>query len=332
MVALAHWASSTDPVKSERMRSDQARKGRPLRRGDVIGLLAPASPVDATALENTVRYLERLGYRVEVSPYVQSTYLGYLAGTDAQRVAELQRFFTDPRIAAIFCLRGGYGSMRVVSQLDYRLIARHPKLFVGFSDVTALHIALWQRARLVTISAPPPGAQLIAPDREAWFWQLLTSPSPPGTIPELLQPLSPLPASGVQGTLFCGTLSLWSALCGTPLFPKLEGALLVVEDVGEAAYRLDRMMTQLILAGVLREVAALIFGDFTLPPASQQRLPQPPLQSLLRDFAERVGIPCLTGLPYGHIRDHWALPFGVAARINRQGYLVVEEAAVQPKD
>jgi muramoyltetrapeptide carboxypeptidase len=136
----------------------------------------------------------------------------------------------------------------------------------------------------------------------------------------------------VQGTLFCGTLSLWSALCGTPLFPKLEGALLVVEDVGEAAYRLDRMMTQLILAGVLREVAALIFGDFTLPPASQQRLPQPPLQSLLRDFAERVGIPCLTGLPYGHIRDHWALPFGVAARINRQGYLVVEEAAVQPKD
>lgn len=314
------------------MRTEPVRKGRPLRRGDLIGLVAPASPVDAAVLDSVVRYLERLGYRVEVSSSAQATYLGYLAGTDAQRVAELHRFFTDPRVAAIFCLRGGYGSMRLLSQLDYRLIARHPKLVVGFSDVTALQIALWHRCRLVTISAPVPGAEPMLPDREAWFWQLLTSAKPPGDIPELLQPLSPLPSSGVSGTLLCGTLSLWSSLCGTPFFPKLEEALLVVEDVGEAAYRLDRMMTQLLLSGVLREVRALVFGEFTLPPASAQQLPQPPLGSLLRDFAERAAVPCVSGLPYGHVRTHWALPFGVSARISRQGYLVVEEAAVQKPD
>jgi len=292
--------------------------------------VAPASPVESGQLESIVRYLERLGYRVEVSANAHSTYLGYLAGTDTQRLAELHSFFTDPRIAAIFCLRGGFGSMRLLAQLDYRLIAQHPKVLVGFSDITALQIALWQRSRLVTISAPPPGTELIPPDREAWFWQLLTSAKPPGAVGEPLQPLSPMPSGGVQGTLLCGTLSLWSALCGTPFFPKLEGSILVLEDVGEAAYRLDRMMTQLLLAGAFTGVAALVFGEFTLPSSAEQRLPQPSLQTLLRDFADRVRVPCLFGLPYGHVRHHWALPFGIPARLNRQGYLVLEEAAVHP--
>ncbi|MCS7169278.1 MAG: LD-carboxypeptidase, partial [Candidatus Kapabacteria bacterium] len=243
-------------MKQVNMRTEPVRRGRPLRRSDVIGLLAPASPAETSHVEGVVRYLERLGYRVEVSAHVQSTYLGYLAGTDTQRVAELHRFFADPQIAAIFCLRGGYGSMRLLSQLDYRLIARCPKLLVGFSDVTALQVALWHRIRLVSISAPPPGAEPIPPDREAWFWQLLTSVQRPGDIPELLQPLFSIPSAGVQGTLLCGTLSLWSALCGTPFFPRLGGSLLVVEDVGEPAYRLDRMVTQLLLTGFLREAAA----------------------------------------------------------------------------
>ncbi|MEN3026540.1 MAG: LD-carboxypeptidase, partial [Chlorobiota bacterium] len=140
-------------------------------------------------------------------------------------------------------------------------------------------------------------------------------------------PLSPLPSKGVKGVLLSGTLSLWSALCGTPFFPKLAGAIVVLEDTGEAAYRLDRMVTQLLLAG-LREAAAVVFGDFSLPASAEQRLPQPSLESLLRDFAGRIGLPCFSGLPYGHIRERWALPFGVAASISRQGYLTIEEALV----
>ncbi len=312
------------------MPTELVRKGRPLRRGDVIGLVAPASPVDATEVEQVVRYLERLGYRVEVSAHVHSTYLGYLAGTDEQRASELNRFFANPRIAAIFCLRGGYGSMRILPHLDYRLIARHPKLFVGFSDITALQVALWQRVHLVTISAFIPGAETVLPDREAWFWQLLSSDKEPGKIPEPLQPLSPAPSASISGTLFCGTLTLWSALCGTPLFPKLGGAVLVLEDTGEAAYRLDRMMTQLLLSDALREVAALVFGEFQMPSASEQRLPQPMLSTLLRDFATRAAVPCFIGLPYGHTRQQWALPFGVEVQLDRHGYLVLKEAAVQP--
>ncbi len=328
MVARTQRTSTAEPLKREALRLEHVRKGRPLRRGDVIGLLAPASPVDSGYLENVVRYLERLGYRVEVSANAQSTYLGYLAGTDVHRLSELQRFFTDPRIAAIFCLRGGFGSMRLLARLDYRLIAQNPKVLVGFSDITALQIALWQRSRLVTISAPAPGVEPIPPDREAWFWQLLTSVKPPGAFGELLQPLSPLPSKGIQGTLVCGTLSLWSALCGTPFFPKLESSIVVLEDVGEAAYRLDRMMTQLLLAEAFAGVAAVIFGEFVLP-TTGQRLAQPALSTLLRDFADRLPVPCLTGLSYGHVRTHWALPFGVTARINREGYLELQEAAVQ---
>lgn len=329
MVARAQRSGTAESVKRESIRAEQLRKGRPLRRGDVIGLVAPASPVESSMLESSVRYLERLGYRVEVSATAQSTYLGYLAGTDTQRLAELRRFFADPRIAGIFCLRGGFGSMRLLPQLDYRLIAQHPKVLVGFSDITALQIALWQRVRLVTLSAAPPGTELIPPDREAWFWQLLTSTKPPGAVGEPLQPLSPIPSGGVRGTLLCGTLSLWSALCGTPFFPKLEGSILVLEDAGEAAYRLDRMMTQLLLAGVFAGVSALIFGEFTLPSSAEHRLPQPALQTLLRDFTERVRVPTLFGLSYGHVRNHWALPFGVPARLSREGSLVLEEAMVQ---
>ncbi len=310
------------------VRTDTVRKGRPLRRGDVIGLVAPASPVDGTTVEQVVRYLERLGYRVEVSPYVQSTYLGYLAGTDEQRAAELNRFFADPRIAAIFCLRGGYGSMRLLPHLDWRLIARSPKLLVGFSDVTALQIALWQRVRLVTISALVPGAETVLPDREAWFWQLLTSTQAPGRIPDPVQPLSAALSAGLRGTLLCGTLTLWSALCGTALFPKLEGAIVVVEDTGEAAYRLDRMITQLLLSEAFRGISALVFGEFQLPAGTEYRLSQPALETLLRDFAQRLAVPCFGGLPYGHTRQQWALPFGVAATLDRRGYLGIAEAAV----
>lgn len=310
------------------MRTEALRKGRPLRRGDVIGLVAPASPVDGTTVEQVVRYLERLGYRVEVSPYAQSTYLGYLAGTDEQRAAELNRFFADPRIAAIFCLRGGYGSMRLLPHLDWRLIARSPKLLIGFSDITALQIALWQRVRLVTISALVPGAETVLPDREAWFWQLLTSTQAPGHIPDPVQPLSPMPSTGIRGALLCGTLTLWSALCGTALFPKLEGAIVVLEDTGEAAYRLDRMITQLLLSEAFHGVSALVFGEFQLPTSAEHRLPQPALETLLWDFAQRLDLPCFVGLPYGHTRRQWALPFGVTATLDRRGYLGLTEAAV----
>jgi muramoyltetrapeptide carboxypeptidase len=309
------------------MQSNAVRKGRPLRRGDVIGLLAPASPASPTDVESVVRYLERLGYRVELSPQLSSTYLGYLAGSDEQRLQELHRFFADPRIAAIFCLRGGYGSIRLLANLDYRLIARHPKLLVGSSDITALQAALWQRAHLVTISAPIPGNQPIAPDREAWFWQLLTSPTAPGELPDLLQPLSPLPSSTVRGRILCGTLSLWSALCGTPFLPKTDGALFITEDVGEPPYRVDRMLTQLLLSGAFAQVSAIIFGAFTQP--GETRLPNPSWESVLRDFAERAQLPCLHGLSYGHIPQHWALPFGVQARIRRGGFLALDEAATE---
>lgn len=305
-----------------------------LRPGDTLGLVAPASPSpDESRIERGIRYLESRGYRVKPGRYLRRR-TGFFAGTDAQRAAELNAMFRDPQVQAIFCLRGGYGSGRLLPLLDYGAIRRHPKILVGFSDLTALQLGLLRRPGLITFSGPLVAvefAQTVDPFTEEHFWRLLTSRHPVGPLPTP-KPRGQLPVlqpGRAEGRLVAGNLALLVSLLGTRYLPEMRGSLLVVEDVGEQLYRLDRMWTQLRLAGWLSQLAGLVLGSFTdCPPA-----PEPnrglSLNSMAREVAGWIRGPVVRGLAYGHEPRRLTLPLGLTARLDTgRGRMEILEAAV----
>ncbi len=285
-----------------------------------IALVAPASPIrDHAKLERGIRYLESLGYRVVIGRSIESSD-GYLAGSDRLRADELMHFFTDPSIAAIFCVRGGYGTMRLLHLLDWAKIRRNPKIVVGFSDITALQWALLAQAGLPSLSGLMVGVDFADLDAssEALFWSLLTTP----TAPQILWQgsLSDIIHEGTaDGMLLAGTLSLVAALCGTPFIPATAGSLLVLEDIGEESYRIDRLLCQLFLCGVLEDASALLFGAFTADQNRRSSTPERPLRTILSEYVARAGgKPAAMKIPYGHIRGKISLPIGVRAHFDAE--------------
>jgi muramoyltetrapeptide carboxypeptidase len=304
-----------------------------LRRGDVIGIVAPASPLlDPARLDRGIRYLEGLGYRVEPGRHLQSRN-GFFAGPDTDRATDLNTMAADPRVRAVFCLRGGYGSARLLPRLDYRAFRRDPKILVGFSDLTALQLALWHKVGLVTFSGPLVGVELANPPTsftEEHFWRLLTSKRKPGLAPHpRARNLKSLKPGVASGRLLPANLALLLSLLGTPFAPNLRDALLVVEDVGEHLHRIDRMFTQLHLAGILRRLAGLVLGTFAHCQNADSRSPRVSLRRVLLDAASNVAGPVATGLAYGHQANRVTLPVGTQAHLDsRHGTLSLTESAV----
>lgn len=303
-----------------------------LRPGDLIGLVAPASPPDSdTRIQESVRYLERLGYRVALGEHVRKRH-GFSAGTDEQRAADLNAMFRDTRVRAIFALRGGNGCCRLLRQLDYRAARRDPKIVVGYSDLTFLQLALWRRSRLVTFSGPMPAVEFWK-DPDPWteeqFWGLLTSraatrtlPHPPGQPPTCLRP------GRAEGPLLGGCFSLVMSLFGTPFLPSLRGALLFLEDVREERHRIHRMLTQIDNAGLFPRLAGMVLGQFTKA-GPEPGEPNASLPELLAETLAAFPGPVLGGLAYGHIPRKLTLPQGVRARLDtRRGSLQLCESPV----
>lgn len=310
----------------------QVLKPPRLRRGHVIGLVAPASPPRQRGqIEGAVRYLESCGYRVKPGRHIEALH-GFSAGTDDQRAGDLNAMFRDPQVDAIFALRGGNGCCRLLRRLDYAAARRHPKIFTGYSDLTFLQLALWRRARLVTFSAPMPAVEFWRrpdPFTEEHFWPLLTSrakrrelPAPRG------EPVARLRSGVAEGPLLGGCLSLVMSLFGTPFAPDFRGAVLFLEDVREELHRIHRMLTQLDNAGVLRRAAGLLLGQFTeaSPEPDAPHLPLPAIyEETLADFRG----PVLANVAYGHVPRKLTLPQGVRARMDGgRGRVWLIEAAV----
>lgn len=302
-----------------------------LRPGATIALVAPASPVrDEQKLHHGICYLESLGYRIVVGSSVHQAD-GYLAGSDVLRATELSTFFADPAIDAIFCVRGGYGTMRILDLLDWDVIRRNPKIFVGFSDITALQWALYTRAGLPTLSGLMVAVDFVDPEptSEALFWSLLCEPTAKrvlwqGTARDCLQP-------GIaRGPLLPGTLSLITSLCGTQYFPDLSGCILALEDIGEESYRIDRMLCQLTLATQLSRCSGLAFGVFSDDTTRQSPTPRRPLEQIIAEYVARAGNPpTLMHLPYGHIRGKISLPVGIEVTVDAdRSRLVLAESLV----
>ncbi|WP_420129709.1 S66 peptidase family protein [Longimicrobium sp.] len=296
-----------------------------LRKGSVVSLVAAAGPVPPGGVERAEERVRSFGWvpRREENCGARD---GYLAGSDEQRLADLNRALADPDVAAIWFLRGGYGTMRILDRIDWDALARHPKALIGFSDNTAVHLGA-QRAGVVSFHGPHPHSVEFPDFARDELLRVLASPEPAGVLP--------LPADGqvetvtpgvVEGPLLGGNLSLLSATLGTPFAIQPRGAILFVEEVGEHPYRLDRLLSHLRLAGVLSAVAGIAVGGITESPETEG---MSDAATVVRNALSGLGVPVAIGFPFGHIDDNWTLPMGVRARLDADaGTLELLEPAV----
>ena len=289
------------------------RRPPTLRADARVALVAPAGPLrgaeDVQRAQSNVRSFAW-------SPVVGAHALdraGYLAGGDEARLADLNLALADDSIDAVWCLRGGYGVMRLLHQVNYDVLRQRPKPVIGYSDITALHAAIGTRCDVVTYHGPTARATLTSFSR-ASLERALGGDDPCGRA----EHASTLHTGRARGRLAGGNLAILSALCGTPYEPLYDDAVLVLEDVNEPVYRIDRMLTQLRLGGRLQRCAAIVFGAFTDAPADapEESVGARSLEDVLAETAEVVGIPCIAGAPIGHIADQWTIPLGAAAELD----------------
>ncbi len=305
--------------------------------GSRVALVAPSGPIlERDELARAAELCHELGHEPVLGANAGRRY-GYLAGEDADRVADLNAALRDPAIDAVWCIRGGYGLTRILDQVDLSALERRPKAVIGFSDVTALLLAVTARARVVSFHAPTARLPMTAFTRRQ-FAEVLWLAEPAGVLerlqspPDVLVPRWPrivtLHGGRAEGPLVGGNLSLLQCLIGTPWLPDLDGALLFLEDVGEELYRVDRMLSHLRLAGLLDRIAGLIVGQFTdmRRGSSEGALG---FDEVLGHYIAPLGIPAACGFPIGHVDDQWTLPIGVRARLDAgAGEVEILDAAV----
>jgi len=299
------------------------RKPLRLRDGSTIGLIAPAGPASDEKIAKALANLSTLGYRVREGAALRARH-GYLAGTDAARLADLHRAFSDPEVDAVWCVRGGYGCTRLLPDIDYDLVRKHPKPFIGYSDVTALHIAIGQKTGLVTFHGPVAAADF--PENTLrHFHAALTSPQPgyliqaPDPEAEVLPDEAYLPFTIAPGTargqLTGGNISVLTALAGTPFQPSFRDKIVFLEDVGEQPYRIDRLLTQLLQATDLSRAAGIALGVFAecTPKNTEFSFTLP---ETLTDRLGTLGIPVVYGLPFGHVPHQATFPYQMEAALD----------------
>ncbi|MEQ9301835.1 MAG: LD-carboxypeptidase [Cyclobacteriaceae bacterium] len=323
---------------SEPFESDNLIKPKALDKGDTVGLITPASAISRTAFESSLSNLESLGFKVKHSSNMRVK-KGFLAGTDQQRIDDLHSMFEDDAVNGIVCARGGYGSGRLVTQLDYELIKRNPKVFVGYSDITALHYAIHRMTGLVTFHGPV-AASSFPKNTEKYFNDIVVK----GKDNVKLSSVEPddkdkafdhfvINAGEAEGSLVGGNLSLMVSMLGTPYDLDFKDKIVFIEEIGESPYRVDRMLTQLLNCGKLTEAAGIALGVFK---GCETRPDDPDfgdslsLKEVLLDRLKGIGIPMAYGFPIGHIAENATLPMGIPARLDTSKFtLTILEAAVR---
>lgn len=309
-------------------------KPKRLEKNDVIGIIAPASPPeDSTRIENGVRYLESLGYRVEIGKHVYSK-KGYLAGEDHERLEDIHSMFRNKDVKAIICVRGGYGSHRLLDRIDYKLIRNNPKIFVGFSDITALQMAIYQKSRLVTFAGPMLAVDFggeINPYTEENFWKMITNSKKIGKIvnPEN-EKYYVLNKGRGEGKLLGGNLSILTSLAGTDYLPLFNDAILLIEEIKEAPYRVDRMLSHLKLTGAFKKLKGIILGRFVNCYESDGTKNTLTLNEVISDHLGSLKIPVIYNFNHGHVADSLAIPWGINCKLNSSRCLIeiLENAVV----
>jgi muramoyltetrapeptide carboxypeptidase len=299
-------------------------KPQALRPGDTIAIAAPASPFDQKAFEAGIAVLKSMGYQVKIPESIFKAQ-GYLAGSGAERAELLMNLFTDESVKAILCARGGFGSMKLLPLLDFETILAKPKILVGFSDITALLVAIYQQCGIVTFHGPLVTSLGKGSEKTvSAMMDAISSYKPLALTPSKSVVLN---AGQASGPVIGGNLATLTHLLGTPYEPAFERHLLFLEDRGEAPYRIDRMLSQLHLSGCLDGVAGVILGTFEECGSLED------VYAIVKEVFRHTGIPVLAGFDVGHGTENITVPVGLHADLDtddaslRFRELAVHEAA-----
>lgn len=292
-------------------------KPKALKFGDTIGIIAPSSPTMEENIQKAYDTIAEMGFKVKMgkSPYEK---YGYLSGTDEIRARDINEMFKDTEVDGIICMRGGYGTPRILELIDYDIIRNNPKIFVGYSDITALHIAFNQIAGLVTYHGPMVSSDMLHGfsdfSKESLFKAIMDS-KPIGRISNPLEEeIITINGGMAEGSLIGGNLSLITDTMGTPYEIDVKGKILFIEEIGEEPYNIDRMLNQLRLAGKLNEARGIILGDFKdCNPKDDESLS---LEQVINDHIKPIGKPTIYNLQSGHCAPIITLPFGVNVRLD----------------
>lgn len=300
-------ASLSQKMTRQAMKNHPIIWPTPVQPGDLLAVIAPASPVDPGLFAAGAAILETWGFRLSYGPEIFAP-RPYRPAADLEAWQFFQQTLLDPEVKGIICARGGYGTLRILEHLDYQLLTSHPKYLIGFSDITNLLCLFSQRAGLVTFHGPTAAhlGEVTSSAREQ-FYQMLTAPAPDLFSFQNLLALSPGTA---VGPLIGGNLTTICSLLGTPYALNLAGQVLFLEDHNEAPYRLDRLLQQLRLSGSLAGLQAMILGSFTCCGDTPQ------VWEIFAAIGDYLGIPVLAGLPAGHQPDNFTLPLGAEMEVN----------------
>lgn len=292
-----------------------------LKKGDGIGIIAPAGPVKESEIQPGIELLESFGYKVISAPHLYHS-KDYLAGDDNTRLEDLHSMFHNGGIKAIFCARGGYGTLRLLEKLNFELIGANPKIMIGYSDITTLLLAIYQKTGLVTFHGPV--VRELSKNRNQNLESVLDLVSSEQLLDVNLTEGTALMPGKATGILLGGNLSLICHLIGTPFMPSIKGGILFIEEKGEPLYRIDRMMTHLRLSGFLKGLRGLIAGRFESCGEIS------PINQLLLDTVSDLNIPVVSGLPVGHGLENIIIPLGLQATVDtgRMGLSIMEPCVI----
>lgn len=278
----------------------------PLNPGGTIGVIAPAGVVQQPAFQQGIERLETMGYTIRLAEGLFEAE-GYLAGKFERRVDQVHQVFSDNRVDAVMCARGGFGSLHLLSHIDYDIIRNHPKPFIGFSDITALHCAFFSRAGLVTFHGPMVGTLGASDGQTNNSWQQNLSAGDGGISKHQMHAVK---SGQAEGIVAGGNLSTLCHLLGTPFSPSFAGRIVFIEEINEAPYRIDRMLSQMMMAGCFNGLAGLVLGTF------KDCGPDNEILGVIERVFKDVQRPILAGLPVGHGTTNLTMPLGVKARLD----------------
>ena len=307
-----------------------------LKKGDLIGLVTPGGPIEKKQLEETILKLENLGFKTYYQDSVLSAY-GYFAGTDQERAGELMHMFTHPEVDGIWCVRGGYGSIRILNLLDYEKIEQNPKVFIGYSDITALHTSIYTQTGLVTYHGPL-GISDFNKFSLKSIEKVILNPGKSYRIPyerETGTEENPefdrytITGGKAEGELIGGNISVLASIIGSKFEPDFENRIVYLEEIEEKTYRVDKMLFHLLEATNLKKAAGIVMG--VMGDCNINDEPRLTLKEALRDLLEPLGIPVSYGLSFGHIRKMVTIPNGIRARMNadRNRLKILEKTVVE---
>lgn len=278
--------------------------------GARVALISPSGPLrDVTELARAEGHARVFGWETLVGPHAMGR-VGYFAGTDEQRAADLVSAIADPTIDGIWCLRGGYGAARLLPMLNLEAISAQPKTLIGYSDITALHAAWWH-AGVTSFHGPTGRSELTMMTRDSLRKAVVAGTDSAGSAPRS----AVIRGGSATGRLVAGNLALLASLAGTPWAMEFRNAIVVLEDIGEATYRIDRMLTQLRQSGAFDGCVGLAFGQFSNCPTHTDD-GERSLESVVQELADDLQVPTLLGIPCGHIDDQWTLPLGARATLD----------------